>query len=403
LTTALTARNRINSIDIYRGIVMIIMALDHVRDFFYKASINSAGSVASEPTNLATTTPQLFFTRWITHFCAPAFVLLAGTSIYLSSQKKSKAELSTFLFKRGLWLLLLEATIITLGWTFNPLFNVIILQVIWAIGISMILMAAFVHLPYKAILITGLIIVFGHNLLDFPAIGSGLKGNLITDATYFSQFAVYTIAPNHFVLFVYAFLPWTGLMLLGFCLGKLYKSDVDASWRRKILFRTGLGLLLLFVLLRVVNAYGDPAPWSAQPRGALYTFLSFLNVTKYPASLQFFCLTIGAALLMLAWLEIVQHKIVSIFAIYGRVPLFYYVLHFYFIHTLVVLFFFINGHPNSEIITPNNPFLFRPPSFGFNLFGVYAIWIFLVAALYPLCKKYDRYKSSHKKWWLSYL
>jgi uncharacterized membrane protein len=396
-------RQRINSIDVYRGIVMIVMALDHVRDFFYKSVINNAGSVASEPTNLDTTTPQLFFTRWITHFCAPAFVFLAGTSIFLMAQKKSKNELSIFLLKRGVWLLILEATIITLGWTFNPLFSVIILQVIWAIGMSMILMALFVQLPYTAILITGLIIFFGHNLLSYPEISDRMKGGFIADATYFSQFALYTIAPQHFVLIVYAFLPWTGLMLLGYCFGKLYTNEVNPVWRRKILLRTGAGLLSLFLILRIINSYGDPVAWSSHDRGPLFTFLSFLNVNKYPPSLDFLSVTIGVALLMLALLEPLQNKLTAVLAIYGRVPLFYYLLHFYFIHILVVIFFFINGHPASQIVTPNNPFLFRPPSFGFNLLGVYAIWIFIVIALYPLCKKYDRYKRTHKKWWLSYL
>src|SRR5437868_5941904 len=161
-------RSRIQSIDILRGIVMVIMAIDHVRDFFYKAPVTSGASVATNPTDLATTTPALFFTRWITHFCAPIFIFLAGTAAYLMSLKKTKAELSSFLIKRGAWLVLVEVIIVTLSWTFNPLFNVIILQVIWAIGISMILLGLLIHLPFRLIFIIGFIIVFGHNLLDYP-------------------------------------------------------------------------------------------------------------------------------------------------------------------------------------------------------------------------------------------
>lgn len=396
-------RYRINSIDVYRGIIMIVMALDHVRDFFYKVVIDNAGTVASGPTDLATTTPQLFFTRWITHFCAPAFIFLAGTSAFLLGQKKSKNELSLFLFKRGAWLLLAEVTIITLGWTFDPFFNLFILQVIFAIGVSMILLGVFVQLPYMVILITGAVIVFGHNLLDYHSIGDKLKGGLFSDLSYFGNFAIHNINQTHAVIIVYSFLPWTGLMMLGYCFGKLYAADTDPVFRKKWLVRAGIGLILFFILLRFINAYGDPVPWSVNERGPLFTFLSFLNVNKYPPSLMFLSITIGVAMLVLAWLESVQNKATDFFAIYGRVPLFYYILHFYIIHTLVVIFFFINGHSTNEIISPGSPFFFRPSSFGFNLWGVYAVWLFVVLSLYPLCKKYDRYKRSHKKWWLSYL
>lgn len=397
------SRHRINSIDVYRGIIMIVMALDHVRDYFYKVVIDNASTVAAGPTDLATTTPQLFFTRWITHFCAPAFIFLAGTSAYLLGQKKSKKELSLFLFKRGVWLLLAEVTIITLGWTFNPFFNVFILQVIFAIGISMILLGVFVQLPYLVILITGAVIVFGHNLLNYDAIGNSVKGGFFSDISYFSNFAMYHINQTHIAIIVYAFLPWTGLMMLGYCFGKLYTADTDPMLRRKWLIRIGCGLILFFILLRFINGYGDPVPWSSHERGPVFTFLSFLNVNKYPPSLMFLCITIGVAMLVLAWLEPIQNKATDFFAIYGRVPLFYYILHLYIIHVLVVIFFFINGHPTSEIISSNSPFLFRPSTFGFNLWGVYAVWIFVVLSLYPLCKKYDLYKRTHTKWWLSYL
>jgi len=403
MTNLNLGRQRIQSIDVLRGLVMVIMALDHVRDFFYKVNLEEAGSAATGPTDLETTYPMLFFTRWITHFCAPIFVFLAGSSIYLMSLKKTKQELSMFLIKRGFWLVIVEAIIITLGWTFNPLYNLIILQVIWAIGVSMILLGVLVLLPYRIIFAIGLIIVFGHNLLDYPAISSGLKGSALADFLYFSNFSVYSPFKDHYILIVYSFLPWTGVMLLGYSFGKLYAPSVDAAWRRKKLIQLGAGLLLLFVLLRFSNLYGDPVAWTTQSRGPVYTFLSFLNVNKYPPSLLFLCITIGTGILFLAFIEKVQNRFTAVMNIYGRVPMFYYILHFYIIHILVVIIFYIQGFGNKDIVTPNVPFLFRPQAFGFNLWGVYAVWAFVVIVLYPLCKKYNAYKSTHQQWWLSYL
>lgn len=401
LTT--TSRTRINSIDILRGIIMVIMALDHTRDFFHRTVVSGGGSVATNPTDLDTTTPVLFFTRWITHFCAPIFVFLAGTAAYLMSLKKTKAELSSFLVKRGVWLVLVEIIIITLGWTFNPLFNLIILQVIWAIGISMILLGLLIHLPFKLIFIIGFIIVFGHNILDYPGINKGLRSGFLADLLYFTNFSVYHIDKNHFIFIIYSFLPWTGVMLLGYCFGRLFSPSVSPAQRRKTLVLMGSGLLALFIALRFVNLYGDPIPWATHARGPVFTFLSFLNVNKYPPSLDFLALTIGTGMLALALLEGVRNKITNFFMVYGRVPMFYYILHFYVLHILVVIFFFVQGYPTSRISDPNSPFLFRPPEFGIGLGGVYLIWIFVFLVLYPLCKKYDRYKSTHSNWWLSYL
>ena len=301
--------------------------------------------------------------------------------------------------------MIVEIVIITLGWTFNPLYNFVILQVIWAIGISMIILGLLVHLPFKAIFIIGFIIVFGHNLLDYESINKGLKGGVLANLFYFSNFSSFNIGKDHLFFIVYAFLPWTGVMLLGYCFGKLFQPKADPVWRRKILWQMGAGLLLLFILLRFINQYGDPVPWSSQPRGSIFTFLSFINVNKYPPSLDFLCVTIGGGMLLLSLLEGVRNRATDFFRVYGRVPMFYYILHFYLIHLLVVIFFFVQGYSTNQIVTPNNPFLFRPSDFGFNLWGVYAVWIFVVLALYPLCKRYDRYKTKNagKKWWLSYL
>ena len=397
------ARQRIQSIDVLRGLVMVIMALDHVRDFFYKVNLEKAGSAATGPTDLETTYPMLFFTRWITHFCAPIFVFLAGSSIYLMCLKKTKTELSTFLITRGIWLVIVEVVIITLSWTFNPLYNLLILQVIWAIGISMILLGLLINLPYKILFAIGVVIVFGHNLLDYPGISEGLKGSALANLLYFSNFSIYPIFQNHYILIVYSFLPWTGVMLLGYCFGKLYEQSIDPARRRKKLIQMGLGLILVFIILRFINIYGDPVAWTTQSRGAVYTFLSFINVNKYPPSLLYLCITIGPGMLFLAFIENVQNRFTVIMNIYGRVPMFYYILHFYLIHILVVIVFYLQGFGSKDIVTPNVPFLFRPPAFGFNLWGVYAVWVFVVIALYPLCKKYNAYKSTHQKWWLSYL
>jgi uncharacterized membrane protein len=395
-------KQRVLSIDVVRGLIMVIMALDHVRDFFFKASLKSAGSIALDPTNMATTTPGLFFTRWITHFCAPVFVFLAGTSAYLMSRRKTKKQLSEFLIKRGCWLVLVEIFIITFAWTFNPFYNVIILQVIWAIGVSMLLLGLLVHLPQKFLLVIGLFIVMGHNFLQYAPFNT-LKGGFWTDLLYYTNFSTYHINQNHLVLIVYSFLPWTGVMLLGFCFGKLYEEGVQAARRRKILILLGSGLFLFFLLLRAINIYGDLQPWSAQPRGTGYSFLSFLNTNKYPPSLDYLCMTLGPAMVLLALFEKIQNRFTAIMSLYGRVPMVYYIAHLYLIHFIGVIVFYASGFTSKDIITPGSPFLFRPPGLGFSLRGVYTIWVIVVLALYPLCKWYDRYKSTHKKWWLSYL
>ncbi|RTL60337.1 MAG: DUF1624 domain-containing protein [Sphingobacteriales bacterium] len=396
-------KNRIQSIDVLRGFVMVIMALDHIRDFLYKADLSKAADAALDPTNMQTTFPALFFTRWITHFCAPIFVFLAGTSIYLMCQRKTKKELSGFLIKRGLWLIFVELVIITFGWTFNPSYNLFIMQVIWAIGVSMVLLGILIHLPIQAIFVIGLIIVAGHNIMDIPSVSSGLKGTFLSDLLYFSNFSVHPLWGNHFVIIVYAFLPWTGVMLLGFCFGMFYKKDVDPLYRRKMLLRLGAALIILFLVLRFTNIYGDPLPWSAQPRGPVYTFLSFLNLNKYPPSLLYLCMTIGPGLLFLALIEKVQNNFTAVFNIYGRVPMLYYILHFYLIHLIVVVVFFAQGFGTKDIVPEGIPFFFKPNGLGFGLWGVYAVWAIVLVILYPICKKYNHYKSTHTHWWLSYL
>ena len=378
---------------------MVIMAIDHVRDFVHVQAFTD------DPLNVLTTTPVLYFTRWITHLCAPTFVFLSGLSVYLQSVRKSKAELSSFLFKRGIWLIFVEICLITLAMTFNPFYNLLLLQVIWAIGISMVILGFLIRLPFKLILAIGLIIVLGHNLLDFPEAEPGFKAGFWWDLLHHGSFAIYPIVGDHFLAIMYPFVPWTGLMILGYCFGIFFTAKFTSAQRQKILLTCGLSLLAFFIVLRAINVYGDPHPWTTQADGFL-TFLSFINVHKYPPSLAYMSVMIGIAILALAFLENVQNEISNAFRVFGRTAFFYYILHFYIAHLIAMLLFFYNGHSIDDAIKglQKIPFLFAIPGEGVELGIVYLIWILLIAGLYPLCKWYDAYKSAHKeKWWLSYL
>lgn len=388
--------SRINSIDVLRGIVMIIMALDHTRDFFHITALTD------DPLNLETTTIPLYFTRWVTHFCAPVFVFLSGTSAFLSSRNKSKETPSTFLIKRGLWLVLIEVTVITFGITFNPFYNFIIFQVIWAIGWSMVLLGLFVRFSYRAVLITGLLLFFGHNLTNhLPLPTEGPMANLLKILLTASG-TVLRVDDQHFLGVFYAVLPWTGAMFVGYAFGYIYALDLPQAKRRQIMLLLGGGMVLLFIVLRLVNHYGDPAPRKVYP-DTTKTILSFLNTTKYPPSLMYLCMTIGPGILALGLLENIRAGWTNVVTVYGRVPLFYYVLHFYLIHLLCMVFFFAMGHNLSQAVDPNSPFLFRPVNFGYGLPVVYLVWFCVVMVLYRPCKRYSEYKLSHRKWWLSYI
>ena len=392
-------KSRIQSVDILRGLVMVIMALDHVRDYFH------IHAWTDDPLNLASTTPALYFTRYITHFCAPIFVFLSGVSIYLQSLRKTKPELSVFLMKRGLWLIFVEFVIISFAWSFNPAFERFPLGVIWSIGVSMFILGLLIRLPYKAILVIGLIIVFGHNLLDFPEAAKGFKGGFLWDLLHSSKWTSYTITENRNLIIAYPFLPWLGLMMMGYCAGKLFSPQFDAARRKKLLTQMGIGLLVLFMILRGINIYGDPVGWTQQQNG-LYTFFSFMNIYKYPPSLLYMCVTIGCALLLLPHLEKLENRFTKIMIVFGRTAFFYYILHLYLIHILAAISFYVHGHTLAKIAEGESVFKWKfvVPGEGFGLLGVYAIWLFVILCLYPLCKWYDNYKTNHKeKWWLSYL
>ena len=389
-------KERIISIDILRGAIMLIMAIDHVRDFFH---IHGADQSA---TNLATTTPFLFFTRWITHFCAPVFLFLSGTSAFIAGQKRTVHEKTMFLLKRGLWLLFVEVVIMTLGITFNPFYNFIIFQVIWAIGWSMIVLALLLRTSISVIFITGCLLFFGRNILDYISLPAEGPVHVFLNIVVNSPTTLIPLGHNRFIFDLYAILPWTGVMLLGYSLGTLYRPTVQQSKRAKVLTMTGISLIAFFIVIRFINQYGDPAPWSYQ-KNWLFTVISFLNTTKYPASLQYLSMTLGPALVLLPLLENAHSKFSRLLMVYGKVPFFYYVIHFYLIHTLGVIFFFACGYGKKDIVEPSLPFLFRPLHFGFNLWIVYGIWLFVVVILYKPCKWFINYKSTHKQWWLQYL
>jgi uncharacterized membrane protein len=386
---------RIESIDLLRGIVMILMALDHVRDYFH------ADAFLFNPVDLDKTNPALFFTRWITHFCAPVFVFLAGTSAYLVGSRRGKKKLSSFLLTRGLWLLVLEVTVINFAWFFNIHFSLIVLQVIWALAMGMIVLAGAIHLSFKAIFALGILFVAGHNLLD----GLHIEGDT-TQAIGWAllhEFKGFQI--GHFFLYVgYPIISWTGIMFLGYCFGTLYKSDVDPEYRKKTVRYLGAGLLLLFVVIRMVNVYGDPRPWSVQS-SPLFTFFSFINVSKYPPSLLYALVTLGPALIFLSHAETIKGKLSQYIVALGRVPMFFYILHIYLIHVIALAAAVMTGYDPSDMVF--NTWVTDSPNlrgYGFSLGIVHVLWIAMVFMLFPLCLWYDRYKIKNRdKWWLSYL
>jgi uncharacterized membrane protein len=387
-------KTRINSIDLLRGIVMIIMALDHTRDYFHVSAFTD------DPLNLQTTTPWLYATRWITHLCAPTFVFLSGTSAYLQGLRKTKKELSLFLLTRGLWLILVEVTIMTFGITFDIHYDLIILQTIWAIGISMVFLSAVIWLPFPVIFALGLIIVLGHNSLDYYEASKGRDLPLWYSLLHFQK--GFPIGGGKVLIVFYPFLSWLGAMILGYCFGKYYLHDVMNKNKRSILL--GAALVVFFIVLRWTNSYGDPLDWKPQA-SALYTFFSFMNVQKYPPSLLYLCITIGISLIILGLIGDAKNKLADAVTVYGRVPMFYYVLHFYILHLFSMVLFLANGHTFSEGMkgSKNSVFKFIEPGEGFGLGGVYLVWLAVVILLYPLCKWFADYKKNHPHWWVSYI
>jgi uncharacterized membrane protein len=369
-------KKRIESIDVVRGIVMVIMALDHTRDFLTNLDY--------QPTDLTKASSILFLTRFITHYCAATFVFLAGTSAFLTiSRGKTKNQAAKFLLSRGLWLIFLELTIIRFAWIMDLDYHFIFLQVIWAIGFSMIVLAALIYLPMPVIAAFGLILIFGHDLFDrFVPISFNPVETTIWDFAHVSGIVKFGSVN---VMVFYPFIPWIAVMALGYCFGAVFK--MDAEKRRKLLLTFGCCAILLFIAIRAFNFYGDPANWTDQHIW-YRDVLSFINISKYPPSLDYLLITLGPVMLLLAALENVHNRVSDIFLVYGRVPLFYYILHLYLLRLLTLLTFVVNGKQHG---------------YSFNLWVVYLVWLTAVVILYFPCRWFMKYKQTHKQWGLSYL
>lgn len=384
-----TGPARLESVDVLRGLVMVVMALDHTRDFF--------GVPGQNPTDLATVSAALFLTRWITNYCAPVFFLLTGTGAYLASRRMTPAELTRFLWTRGLWLIVLELTVVRcLAYQFNVDYRFTMLLVLWALGWSMMTLSLLARLPVAAVTIVGAVMIAGHNLLDGVSIASPLW-----TVVHVSGFVLTT--SERAVFAAYPLVPWVGVTAVGFGLGRLY--DWDADRRRAWLMRLGISLSLAFVVIRAINVYGDPSRWRPVA-SALFTALSFLNTSKYPPSLLFLLMTLGPALLVLRVLDGRTPRALRPVLAFGRVPLFYYVAHFALIHLLAVaVCLALYGSAAWMSASPdiaNYPFT-PPPGWGFPLPVVYLVWAGVVTAMYPLSRWFGALKQRRDDWWLRYV
>lgn len=379
---------------------MVIMALDHVRDFLHRAAMGSS------PTDLRVTTPLLFMTRWVTHLCAPVFMLTAGLGAYFywRASGRTRQQLSWFLVSRGAWLIVLELTVMQLAYNFDvsagyPIF----LLVLWVLGACMIVLAALVWLPLPALLALSVLTIALHNLADgFTARSLGAYApiwNLLHQAGAFPFMGRTLIA-------AYPLVPWIAVMSLGFCLGAIYAQDARA--RQTSLVAIGAGMTIAFVAVRALNAYGDPAPWTPQATTTL-TAMSFLNTSKYPPSLAFLLMTLGPALVLLGVFDARSFSRSNPLIVFGRVPLLYFVLHFYAAHAAaVVLAVATYGSGAWRFMLQPVPSMGGPPAafpadFGYGLCVTYAAWLVIVAGLYPLCARYARYKEQSPRWWTAYL
>ncbi len=392
---SLTNRNRITSIDLLRGVVMVLMALDHVRDYFHYDVF------FFEPTDLDQTYPALFFTRFITHYCAPVFVFLAGTSAYFVGQRKGKKELSIWLIKRGIWLVILEITVVRFGWFFTLNFKEVDLMVIWVLGLCMIGLAGLIHLPKKIMIPICLFGIFGHNLTDGWQFSNQLFNSFWIFLHVFESIA---INDQIAVFIAYPLIPWVFVMPLGYYLGELYMPEVSPSNRHKTLKIIGFSMIVLFIALRFLNFYGDAYKWSEQ-ESLVFTIMSFLNVSKYPPSLLYLLVTLGPAMLFLAFAEKWQGATAQKFIVIGRVAMFYYLIHLYIIHLGALLAAYLTGFdPTLLIMDQWISYISDLKGYGFDLWVVYIVWICLIIGFYPVCRWYDNYKSNNRdKWWLSYL
>jgi uncharacterized membrane protein len=384
----MVSARRIDSVDLVRGVIMVIMALDHTRDFF--------GMPGANPTDLVHTSTALFFTRWITHFCAPTFFLLTGTGAYLSLRKQTPRALSRFLFTRGLWLIFLEIVVVRcFGLQFNFDYHVTMLTVLWALGWAMIVLSALVHLPASVVTTFGVVMIASHNLLD-----SVRSSNPFWSILHSPN--VILASSQHLVFAAYPLIPWVGVTAAGYGLGQLYSWTADR--RKAFLLRLGIALTAAFIVLRGINIYGDPLRWTTQ-KSAIFTVLSFLNTNKYPPSLLFLLMTLGPAMLFLWAVDGRTPQFLRPALIVGKVPMFYFLLHLPLIHLVAIVVCYARyGEAHWMFESPSlgqYPFT-QPPGWGFSLPIVYLVWSFVVLALYPLCRWFAALKQRRTDPWLGY-
>jgi uncharacterized membrane protein len=394
-----SAPSRIQSVDALRGAIIILMALDHVRDY------TSYAAMSFSPTDLTRTTAALFFTRWITHFCAPVFAFTAGIGAFFWLQRgRTSAQLSAFLATRGLWLMFLEITLLRFimffQWKWDG--SLFVLTVFWMLGLSMVVLAALVHLPVRILVPLSILVIAAHNLLDPIAPARFGRAAWLWDILH--QQAVFNFCGASFLV-AYPLIPWFAVVAVGYSFGAVFVWDPPR--RQKFLLILGASLAIAFVLLRAWNRYGDPAPWSSQP-SAIFTALSFLNTTKYPPSLCFLLMTFGPALMALAAFERVRLSVVNPLIVFGRVPFFFFLFHMAVAHLLAIALGALRYGSQRFLLLPppsfGGPRELFPASYGFSLPGVYLIWFTVMVIAYPFCRWYAEFKQSHREvWWLSYL
>jgi uncharacterized membrane protein len=390
---------RVTSVDALRGLVMIIMALDHTRDFFH------SGAMTFQPEDLTRTTAVLFFTRWITHFCAPVFMFTAGLGAWLwmyggAHRGRTKSELSAFLWTRGLWLVVLELTVLRFAFYFSLTEGSVMLTILWALGWSMVALGFLVHFPIRILAPLSIAVIALHNLTD--SIRAAQFGGAAWIWNILHQNGAFRVR-GALVLVAYPLVPWIFVMAAGFCFGPILA--LAPTLRRWWMIRIGLGMTLAFLVIRAINIYGDPVRWSTKITGM--TVLSFLRTTKYPPSLDFLLMTLGPALLLIAFFDRLTFSKTNPLIVFGRVPLFYFLLHFLLIHVLTIPFarvhygraaFLLNPTPNM-----GGPANLYPPGYGYPLWVVYAVWVSVVLVLYPVCLWFARVKARRRDWWLGYL
>ena len=392
--------SRLDSVDLLRGIIMVVMSLDHLREYLTYLTFG--------PENLARTWPALFFTRWITHFCAPLFFFLAGTGAYLArSRGRSGSQLSHFLWTRGLWLIVMEVTILDFGWMFRPW---LLAGVLYSLGVSMIVLAMLVRLPVRWIAVFGLAMIFLHNLLD--AVQPRSFGRFAWVWTLLHSPGIIPVNPARgLILIPYVLIPWVGVMAAGYAFGAILSWPPER--RRKTMIAIGVAAILLFVLLRASNIYGYPPAGGFPGSGkfvaqssAMMTLVAFLNTAKYPPSLQFLLMTLGPGILALAAFDGIRasrNRLAGMGVVFGRVPFFYYVVHVYAAHLVTIAIAFAFHQPHGRILRGDFMFTKPEPGYGHGLAFLYLVWLLLNVALYFPCRWYAEYKRTHRRWWLSYL